>query len=91
MPNIELHGFTEIRGRELFFQIKAAMEKEEFFEDIVITLCIDVVADFKDNQCPFIRICTTSTKQEERLIEILSEKNIDVEVLPVKKFIPAKK
>lgn len=90
MPNIELHVFEKEAEIKLFNRIKEALMGEKFYDDAVVTKCSDGVIDFYGVHKPYVRICSTS--YEERILQIFEEReiNVDIEIQPVKIFIPAK-
>ena len=91
MPNIEIHGFgAGIESRRLHNKIKEALQDKPFAKRVVITHCNDLVFDLEENNQPYLRIRTS--QHEEELLAALQEAgiNLDIEVQPIKRFIPKK-
>jgi len=93
MPNIEIHGYGigfDKKPREIFAQIVKALEGESYADEAVVTVCQDSTTDLNLKHKPFLRIC--SSEYEDQVLAALekAEINMDIEVMPIKKFIPVK-
>jgi hypothetical protein len=105
MPNIEIHGFGPCKPKSrkwttadhLFKVIRNCFNEEPFGNDYVVTIFNSVCLNGKNKEQPFIRICSSESAHTKRIIKILQQiqKNgpvkFDIEVHPIKKFIPAEK
>ena len=98
MPNIEIHGFG--RGKHVSDEgmtsrsmLVKALETLPFAGEVVITDCDDLVSDLNGKDQPFIRICSSDESHGSEIIEALEKAGlkVDIEIQPIKKFIPAKK
>lgn len=86
MPNIELHGFSPAKQREIFFQMKEALKGQEFYNEAVVTLYNDVVVDFNEESQPFLRICSTNPVHTNTLVKLLKPLGVDIETMVVTDF-----
>lgn len=92
MPNIEIHGFGQSwKSGKVYKAIKTALEGEPYAEDVVITRCGDLVSDLAGKERPFIRICASEHEEEVLAAFQRAGINMDIEIQPLKRFIPAKK
>lgn len=94
MPNIEIHGLDFQNANLVKERIDKAMIKNGL-KDEAITTTYDVKAESCDGEKtrrPFLRICCT-TENGGFIAERISEENInmDIEILRLESFIPAKK
>lgn len=99
MPNIELHGFVEATdfgqkphrpsGPSIYDvkkKIWNLIKNEGFSDDTVISIVVDIVKDSKENKQPFIRVVSTPHDYIPRLLELLQELDVDIELQELKAF-----
>lgn len=92
MPNIEIHGLDSINAKVVKKRINSAMLDNGFGSEAVTTICEDVVENCHGEAQPFLRICS-SDYNGEYIAEIIKEENVlmDIELVHIDKFIPAKR
>ena len=94
MPNFELFGYGKNRTEYLIENIKAEIAKSDtvssILDSIIFTIHMTVVKDAKGIYAPFIRLASTPKDELVELIKILQKLNVDVEVMILDEFIPAK-
>lgn len=94
MPNIEIHGLDPVNANLVKQRIDMAMIKNGFKHE-AITTTYNVKTESCDGERtrkPFLRICS-SENNGEQIAGMIAEENVvmDVELVHVDKFIPAKK
>ncbi|MFA5838859.1 MAG: hypothetical protein WC849_02885 [Candidatus Paceibacterota bacterium] len=94
MPNIEIHGLDNHNANLVKERIDNVMIKLGL-KDEAITTTYDVKTescDGKKTLKPYLRICCT-TENGRFIAERISEENVnmDIEILRLESFIPAKK
>ena len=94
MPNFEFFGFGENRTKCLIETIKEKIEISDKVSpilcDVIFTNHKTVVRNARNINAPYVRLTSTLKDELTDLIEILHELNVDVEVMILDKFIPAK-
>lgn len=97
MSNVEIHGYPakknfEAKVANLCRCIVESLKKEGFSDDdCSITVCNDETFNLGYYSRPFLRIY--STEHDDKVLAVLEKADlkIKIEVMPIKKIIPAKK
>jgi hypothetical protein len=88
MPNIEIHGFAE-RAKEVREKVRDALRDLPFANEIVTTTFPTVVQDLNGNETPYLRVVATPDRDLESIIAFLKPLELDIEYLPLGRWIPA--
>jgi hypothetical protein len=90
MPNIELHGYTQIAARTLRRRIYGATAGLPFADGVLVSIVNSECIGRKNEKSPFIRICDPDPKLFDPIINALDEAlNIivpDIETLKLHSF-----
>jgi len=89
MPNIEIHGVSEVNSGLLAGLIAGLVLSSPFADDAVITSCNDVVIGIHGNDRPYLRVACTDDSEAQLVIETLKPLKVDIEWLKLGGFIPA--
>ena len=89
MPNIEIHGAaTPTMTRN---GVAARLRYATFAKDIVITVYKNSAADMMTGDYkPYLRIVCTNATEAQRVVDLLKPLEMDMEVMLLHAFIPAK-
>jgi hypothetical protein len=88
MPNIEIHGLSELNSGRMAREVAKCLLGASFADEAVITSCNDAVMNLRGEEQPYLRICCSIDTGAEQVIKLLKPLNIDVEVLRLDQFVP---
>ena len=80
LPNIELHGFGS-DSLELRAEIIRTLDKKDYVNDMVVSICLDVVVDKNGNEQPYIRVISDCIEHIKDISKELKKFNAYMEHL----------
>lgn len=87
MPNIELHGFAQKDVRMLRFKVRAALRASPIAGEIVTSVVPSDVENLAGDKMPFLRIICSPDELDD-LVKRLEPLNVDIEALPLARWVP---
>lgn len=88
MPNIEIFSLRSGEATTIRDGIKRLLAKEPFTVDVVITVHEQTeTTDLNYERQPFLRLACDNQGHLDRTAELLRPLNLDIEVLPLIRFI----
>jgi len=92
MPNVEFFGLDRALALNKKAKIEKMLRSHPCLNDMVFTIHSETeVIDKDENPQPFIRLTSTPRKDIPEIIEKLQELGVDIEIMKLERFIPAKK
>jgi len=90
MPNIEIHGLSKERAKEMYDKIVVIFRGRPYFSEVVVTRYPTEVHDLSGNTQPFLRLVSSCQEHTEEIMHILEVLDLDIERGKLEEFRPRK-
>jgi hypothetical protein len=87
MPNIEIHGLSELNSGKMSGKVAATLLDASFAKkEVVVSAVNDVVLDLTPSDRPYLRIVCTDATEAQQVVDLLKPLKLDIEVLLLNAF-----
>jgi len=88
MPNIEIHGLSNLMARDVRKQIFDMFAGGLYVDEMVVTIFPTEVTDARGKRRTFLRLANSYQAHTREIVERLKGLNMDIERIELAEFIP---